>query len=104
MKLDELLEIHKELCERARKKLEQRSQVFADENDVLGNYRKAEKEDLTPQQGIILRIYDEISKASNISEMKGEIDDFESALENIINYAVALQAVEEEERGINCEE
>lgn len=94
MKSRELLDLHRELTEKARSLMERKSNDYSSDTDALANFRSAEQLGLSPQQGLLLRVYDKLARMANDAQGKRlKAESLEDAILDIINYAVIYAAL-----------
>lgn len=82
---------------RARKNLVAKNHDYSSNTDPLANLRSCQYLEVTPQQGVLVRIQDKISRLHNIGSKGGAKvnESIADTCEDIINYVVLYKALEE---------
>lgn len=93
---------HDELCSKARDLMRQKNHDYrGGGGDPYANFRSAPQLGITPVQGILLRMNDKMMRVKTFDE-KGELqvkdEGLEDALIDIINYAVLIGGLIQEEK------
>jgi len=96
MTRDQLLDLHKDTCERCREVMKRKNRDYAGESggDPFANFRTAEAFGVDPAKGILIRMLDKMRRVQSFVErgdlnVKGE--PVEDACDDLVNYAILLK-------------
>lgn len=94
--------IHSDLCEKARTLMLAKNHDYSFGDDPFHNFRGAEKLGLHPVQGVLLRMQDKLQRIGTFVATEGKLmvtgEAVEDSVLDIINYAIIIAALVEEER------
>lgn len=102
MKIDGVLGHHRHLTDKARKLIEDKNKDYSgkDGEDPFKNFRLCENLSIcSSQQGIVVRMLDKVSRLSNLTKHDSfvENESFDDTIVDLINYAVLLSALRQDE-------
>ena len=80
--------------------VEQKNHDYAREDDAFSNFRSSVIAGVYPEQAILVRVLDKISRISNLLDKKASVQDesIEDTLIDCINYMAILKAMLEEKK------
>ena len=100
MTRDELVQIHRELCERSCELMRRKSEDYATGHDPFANFKRGEILGFaTAEEGLMLRVVDKVSRISTFlkkGHLNVENESVSDSIMDIINYMVLLQGMLED--------
>lgn len=95
----ELLQIHTEVCNKARRLMERKNHDYSggdNQNDPFLNFTRVEKLGITStEQGFLVRMTDKLSRLITFSQtgtFKVEDEKLEDTITDLVNYSILLYA------------
>ena len=104
MTRDELIKIHKTLCDHSCVLMQKKSEDYATGSDPFANFKRGEILGFaTAEEGLMLRVVDKISRISTFLQ-KGQLtvenESVTDSIMDIINYMVLLQGLLEDKKKV----
>lgn len=100
MTRDELISIHKDLCNKACVLMQKKSEDYATGSDPFANFKRGEILGFaTSEEGLMLRVVDKVSRISTFlkqGKLNVENESVTDSIMDIINYMVLLQGMLED--------
>jgi len=100
MTRDELVSIHKDLCNKACVLMQKKSEDYATGSDPFANFKRGEILGFaTAEEGLMLRVIDKVSRISTFlkqGKLTVENESVNDSIMDIINYMVLLQGMLED--------
>lgn len=104
MNRQDLLNLHKEMCDNARELMARKNADYAGlagEHTVFGNLGLCESMGVCPTEtGIIIRMGDKLSRLANLLTKPAQVKDesIEDTLQDLLNYSVLIAAKVQDRR------
>lgn len=99
MTRDELFQLHKDLCDKARELMQRKNHDYASQ-DPFDNFYVVEALRITSaEEGILVRMSDKLARLASVLKKGSQVDEsVEDTVLDLVNYSVLLQAVRSDRR------